>query len=410
MAGWPWRLSAIPFRYAWLLGTGQEIHALVGATALDEYLALVPDIAPVQWLWGALILGGLVWLGWRVWQRGDGYDQESAIKAELLVFIWLLAPLFFFAWLRLPVALHYLLPIYPAPYMAVGMLFARLRQRWRRLGWIGLLVSAACQVWLWAGLLSFISSHATPGGFGQPLARQLQAATIATRLLAEENAAEVLIAGAGESPAQEEFPAIYATLLRAVPHRFVDIRRSAVFPAAPTIILLASEVGQAGALYETAAIHQERIPLRKGEGAISLLALPATAAPTPEITLESPQILTNWAAFLGYDLPLLQEDATALWQIYWYAGEPALIDYHIFNHLLNAGGKRISQADAAAFPAWQWREGDVVVSRFTLPWPKDTARPLTMRTGMYTFPQLEAVLLFDVAGNPYSDALEMTLP
>jgi hypothetical protein len=29
---------------------------------------------------------------------------------------------------------------------------------------------------------------------------------------------------------------------------------------------------------------------------------------------------------------------------------------------------------------------------------------------MYTYPDLEAVLIYDVAGNPYTDALTITFP
>ena len=80
-----------------------------------------------------------------------------------------------------------------------------------------------------------------------------------------------------------------------------------------------------------------------------------------------------------------------------------------FNHLLDAAGTRVTQADGAAFAARQWRAGDGVVSRFVLPVPADVAPPLTMRVGMYRFPSLESVPVLDEAANPAGDFVEIPL-
>ncbi|MCZ7667313.1 MAG: hypothetical protein M5U34_08935 [Chloroflexi bacterium] len=102
--------------------------------------------------------------------------------------------------------------------------------------------------------------------------------------------------------------------------------------------------------------------------------------------------------------------ATAVWQLYWQtADNPDPTDYHIFNHLLDGNGERVSQMDGDAFSGSQWRPGDVVVSRFVLPWHEGWKRPLTMRSGMYIFDTQEPVLLLDEAGNPYTDAVEISI-
>jgi hypothetical protein len=104
------------------------------------------------------------------------------------------------------------------------------------------------------------------------------------------------------------------------------------------------------------------------------------------------------------------EGETAVWQIYWQtADNPDSTDYHIFNHLLDGNGDRVSQMDGDAFSGSQWRPGDVVVSRFVLAWDAGWKRPLTMRSGMYIFDTQEPVLLLDEAGNPYSDAVEIPI-
>ncbi len=397
--------------YAWLLTTGADIHSLTGAEAYPDYQAQVPDISPVHMLWGVLVLGGFGWLVWLTYRKWSNRKQTTEVG--FLVIIWVLSPLLFFSWPRLPIALHYLLPIYPAQYIMAGILFSCLVKEggYRRIiGWSILPISIIAQLWIWGKLLLFISSQNTPGGFGTPLAMQLEASTKAVEMLSNEGAAEILIVGKGENPEVEEFPAIYASLLHSVPHRFIDSTKSAVFPATKTIVLSISSFEPVASLFQEAAISQEQINLRNGEGVLQILVLPKNSAPIPEFTFSSPHIMTNWVAFWGYDTPILQKDGSALWQIYWYVGVPNQVDYHIFNHLLDNMGKRISQKDAAAFSASQWREKDLVISNFTMPWPETFSDPLIMRIGMYTYPELETVLFFDEAGNPTKDALEITLP
>lgn len=404
--GRDWNLNA--WRYAWMLGSGSDIHALAGPQAFRTYLARVPGSPLAHFAWSAIIAGGLVFLAGHLWLKRLAPGQRQRSEVEFLVLGWFLAPVLFFSLPGLPVELHYLLPIYPTPYIAAGVILATLARRWRLLAWTILSVSVVVEVWVWVSLLTFVRVHATPGGFGVPLALQLEATGLARRMMVETNAAEVLIAGPGESPESEAFAAVYDALLYDTPHRFVDVSHSALFPETPAIVFLDPDAG--GQLYEEAATRQESVALRRGEGTLEVLALPSSATPAPEYTFASPQILTNWVSFFGYDAPRVDEGGTASWRVYWNTGEPAPVAYHLFNHLIDASGQRVAQVDVAAFAASQWRRGDVVVNHFQVPWPAGAAEPLTVRTGMYTYPALEPVLVFDVAGNPYSDAVEISLP
>ncbi|MCA9928463.1 MAG: hypothetical protein KC419_08300, partial [Anaerolineales bacterium] len=121
---------------------------------------------------------------------------------------------------------------------------------------------------------------------------------------------------------------------------------------------------------------------------------------------DPPHILTNWAAYAGYDAPRLHEDGTAAWRIYWYTGERTGIDFHMFNHLMAASGERMAQADTAVFAAEQWQPGDMVVNVVRFPWSDAVG---TIRSGMYSYPDLTPVLVFDVAGNPAADAVEIPI-
>ncbi len=127
------------------------------------------------------------------------------------------------------------------------------------------------------------------------------------------------------------------------------------------------------------------------------------------MALATPALLANFTHITGHNELRFGPDG-AVWDLFWETADtPEAADYHIFNHLLDAAGARVTQADGAAFAARQWRAGDGVVSRFVLPVPADVAPPLTMRVGMYRFPSLESVPVLDEAANPAGDFVEIPL-
>jgi len=287
-------------------------------------------------------------------------------------------------------------------------------KRYVRIGaWIILVATAVAQLLAVVTLLGFLRQAATPGAFGVPLALKLEVAESARSLLVETGAAEILVAGSGESSRRDNFPAVWDVLLRDVPHRFVDVERSALFPAEAAVVLLDGRTKSptwTGDLYQETASTSQEIPLRPGEGSFVVLALPAKAKPKPDVAVDPPYLLANWVNLLGFDQPQRLDPNTGLWQVHWLTGDnPDPVQYQFFNHLLDQDDQRIGQVDEAVFAPWQWNAGDTVISRFRLPWPDTADPPLTMRVGMYRFPSLENVPLLDVAGNPYVDAATFSI-
>ena len=114
-----------------------------------------------------------------------------------------------------------------------------------------------------------------------------------------------------------------------------------------------------------------------GVAVYTVHALPPAAAPSPAVALATPALLANFTHITGHNELRFGPDG-AVWDLFWETADtPEAADYHIFNHLLDAAGTRVTQADGAAFAARQWRAGDGVVSRFVLPVPADVAPPLT---------------------------------
>jgi hypothetical protein len=98
------------------------------------------------------------------------------------------------------------------------------------------------------------------------------------------------------------------------------------------------------------------------------------------------------------------------WQLTWRVNSPASpgVDYHWFNHLVSAEGKRVGQMDGVGFPSRSWRAGDTVITWFDVPIAPDAAPgAYRMRVGMYTFPDIKGVQVVDKAGQPAADYVEV---
>lgn len=405
--------------YTRMMAVGNDLHSLVGAAQVETFLAQAPQMGRIDWLLTAVLTISLIYLGVTVWQKRGSKQADVG----LIVLVWTASlPLFFLFWRSSPVYLHYFIALLPAPYIAVGVAFAdwlawlEIRLM-RTISWVVLLGLAYFQVRFLLSLLAFVGQTATPGGFGTPLSYQLDAAETAVTLMDETGASEILAVGEGENPDLDDFPAVWDVLLRDTPHRFVDGTENMLFPAEAAVVVLSEQMGDEVDLYGETAVAIQPISLREGEGEMQVLALPGDA-PQPDTAFSKTYLLANFVRFLGHDELVVEPvastgsatDSTAVWQLYWQtADNPNPTDYHIFNHLLDGKGERVSQMDGDAFLGSQWRPGDVVVSRFEMPWDAGWERPLTMRSGMYIFDTQEPVLLLDEAGNPYTDAVEVPL-
>jgi 4-amino-4-deoxy-L-arabinose transferase-like glycosyltransferase len=432
-------LSLDALNFVRMISVGNDLHSLVGPEQVELFLAQQGmPMTRIYWLMTGVLAAGLIYLGVMVWKRWGSKQGDMG----LIVLVWTLSlPLFFLVWRSSPVYLHYFIALLPAPYIAAGVGFSDW-QEWfelrymRVINWVFLIGLSYFQVRFLMSLLAFVGQTATPWGFGTPLSYQLEAAETAVSLMAETGAVEILVVGEGDKPNLDDFPAVWDVLLRDAPHRFVDGTENAVFPAEAVVVVVSEDMPDAiTAVYTehatlTSSVNAERIPLREGEGEMRVLVLPG-GAPEPDVSFEELYLLSNFVRFLGHDeLDISAGTASstgsetsssaeaepveaelveaAIWQIYWQtADNPDPTDYHVFNHLLDGNGERVSQADGDAFSGSQWQPGDVVVSWFEMPWDDDWKRPLTMRSGMYNFDTQEPVLLLDEAGNPYTDAVEI---
>lgn len=399
LLGRPFQFSLESLHLAALVSLGTEIHSLAGPQEFRNYLATVPDFTGLLWVGGVFMLFGAFLAFTRYASRTTPYASRFTFHVSRLSLAWLILPPLAFLVHSTPVYPHYFILMLPAPFLlaalALDALLTRFQSKWAQVvGYAIPIGITGAQIWLFLALLIFIGTRATPGAFGTPLGQLLQVAD------AVRGAPDVVIVSAGAQPQIDEVPAIFEVLLRGTPHRFVDGRTTAVFPAGEARVVL-WPIGDSPAIaaYTTLGGFQVQasVPLRQNEGQVQVLAVDG-AAEQALTKLPQPRaasaLLSNLAEVLGNG-----GDAQT-WQLWWRAPESGE-DVTVFAHLLDAAGNRVAQADVPTYPAASWRAGDVVISFFEL-----NNSGTTVRAGMYQSVTLAPVEVLDVNGNPAGPWLE----
>ncbi|MBM4429246.1 MAG: hypothetical protein FJ026_02715 [Chloroflexi bacterium] len=400
------RFEVQSLRFWWVMASGGEIHALAGPAAYQEFLRTLPPLGAVPKILGALAVAGLCICLWRGRQQGE----DRGGTAALLVASWGLAPLVLFAWQPFPVHLHYYVISMPAQCLAAGSAVAclghRIRPTLRRGLFMVVLWLGVAQAGVWLALLSFMGTHATPGGFGMPLGLQMRAAQRAVAA-----GVPVTVVSLGDDPAFGDWPAVFDVLLDSLPHRLVDGSRAAVFAAQPSVILATPGTSTALRLYSQAGLSQagERIAARTDEEPFHILHLNGGEHP-PLVPASGPSQLANGVEIVGHaENTAIVPGQPLNWVIAWRVRQVPIdrhTTYHLFNHLLDARGERWSQADGPTLATEAWTEGDLVVQAFEMMVPAEAGpAPFHMRVGMYTYPGLQAQPVLDETGQPIAEAV-----
>jgi hypothetical protein len=270
-----------------------------------------------------------------------------------------------------------------------------------RVFWAGLGILLAAQVVSLLLMAQFVATHETPNGFGQPLRDYLTIVGQALVTARENNAAEVLVMGQGDSIVVDEVPAIFDVLLRGrTTYRFVDGQSTALFPPHPALVLLTPQAGNAAAWYQPWPAHDLR-------GGYRLALLDGS---WPQASLEpvsNPRVFQNGVELQGFRWETDAQDKPEgtfwlLWQILWQSRD----DTHFFVHLVDGNGQKWAQQDSAGYPLAYRRKGDRLISRFDII-SLAGVQPgqYWARVGQYTYPDVKNISVIDEVGNPTTDAV-----
>ncbi len=417
-----WRPEAM--RFALLNVGGREIHALAGPERFREFLQGIVnlDYLPDR-LEEMAVLGSMVYLSLR----------SEARRRDGLLLLWLITPPLFFLRSRTPVFPHYLIPLYPAPYLAIAAAVAsldRLAAHYWRVVLRASVAAALAVLITWQGYVSlqinaFVESHQTPGGMGTPIRIYREVTQVVQRLAREWNSRQVVVLCAGNDAAQQECPAVFTFVLgRALDVRLADRDESLLFPQSTTPVPVVLAPGDSVAGQElpnyASELVERRVYLREKAGAYRFFRLPTGYAPPPPYRpAGTPTRLANGVELLGYGItpppsPGAKSRLALYWRVTAIPRDPPAQGYSFANHVLSDDGRRWGQKDGAGQPVALWRVGDTLVSYFDIEVAADAPPPpYYLRTGMYVFTppdQFATVPVVDDNGRPSADGVRWLLP
>ncbi|MBN1815164.1 MAG: glycosyltransferase family 39 protein [Anaerolineae bacterium] len=424
LAQLPATVDADAVHATWAITTGWDLHIL---TSLDLYPDFVAGTLNVRWLFavvGVLAAVGVAAALWRAARRArTALDDETA--AALMTATWLLMPTFFLTRHNTMVASHYFTATFPAQFILVGWVVAQTRCLKGRLARVGqvllialVVVLAVAQVYETVSVLQFVMTRDTTlGGYGTPIAYEIEAVETANHLRQELGGDEVVVLALGDEPRVYEMPNAADVLMVDTPHRSVDIRSALVFPANPAVYWAAYEMSPGEDLLATFTpeIADARVPLREGVRSFRFYHWPGGE---PGISCkrslpDGPRTWANGAQLIGYCLEGdLRPGEKIRWTLIWRPSRTPTEDvyYHWFNHLVDRSDELRAQQDGPSLLPAYWRAGDTILNWFELQIPPDAPPDsYTMRVGMYTYPDVASVPLVDADGSPMGDWVEIEL-
>jgi len=426
-------------RYTLLNVGGREIHALAGPERYREFLDGILNLN--YWpdrIEEALVLLGALYLGIQCIRRRN---EPRALARDGLLLLWLVGPALFFLRSSTTVYPHYLLPVYPAPYIVLAIAATQLWtamwqahpnapfRRWMAASAaLSLAGLVAWQAYLSLSIHAFVDRHYTPGGMGTPIRIHRQVARTIVDLSRAWNNPQAVLLCPGDEPRWDECPAVYGFMLsRALDLRIADgstangSGATVLFPQgeADTLLVLAPGTEGAASLLPVAAQPLPRldVALRENVARYRFYRLPAGQMYPPDP--RAPARLANGVELLGatFSEPPTPGQTTRLllhWRVREVPPNPPSQGYSFANHLLSKEGQRIAQADGPGRRAALWRSGDTLVSTFDLTLPADApAPPYHLRIGMYVYTppdQFVTIPVVDVQGVPIADSVEWPLP
>lgn len=405
---------------AWRLTTGLEVHSLAGPQEFENFRALVPWIDGISWLVGLMVVAGLMVSVIDVLRAipQRKWADRSAVAFQLAT--WLLIPVVGQLSHRTSLYVHYFLPILPAPFMVAGYLVARrsntaaVVKRGGRgnlaptLLMMAVAIIALAQTVQTITLQQFVASRPTPGAMGIPIGYYERIVNEAKAALNEEGDVEIIVNTRGSNVYADEYPAIFNFLLNDVPHRFVDVTQAMrVYPPLSHIQIDYAPYGPITFAEAGRDLVGETM-LRAGEqpGRVyrsgGYTALPCEATNNGH--------WQNGVTLLSAQIDPLRPGQQAAVYLCLKIDQPASDEYHWTAQLWDQSRRRWAQVDDNGYPSCYWRAGDVITQALKLDLPADLpAGDYVLRIGQYTWPEVKPVLLLDVAGNPYSDAVEVPL-
>lgn len=398
-------LGLSAFRFALWLSGGTHLSDLTGSAILqwqwqNAWAFELIDELQMAWLLLALLTAVLAGVKTAISCRQNSEISDMRqyrIGLGVLALWWLLPVLAHVRHVE-PFQVHYVSPLYPAPFLLMACFADQLWRglaRWGRAfrwAWRGAIVLFMLSVGVWQMFTvwrfgNFVAQHET-GGY-RPIAPVLRAAQV-TASAAQQNGGEVIVLVPNADPAVNEEAAILHFALLGQPHRFSDAASGLIVcPQNRCQYLIGPGGAQASDYLTPQALSQMQLDQRYSVATLNLSqALPASLHPIPNTPLGA-----NGVQFTAYAIQR-QPDKLRVWHWLTVVNAPPRQDYHWYNHVLNAAGQKIAQRDSGGVAPANWRAGDQLLHWFDIPLTAEQSRQITsLRIGSYEYPNVKSVML-----------------
>lgn len=422
----PSRFDSLAVKYALSLISGDNLHALAGQSA-TAFISQRPGLTWLDQVETLLFLGGTVYLLFVIASRiREQRRSDIRVQADTTLFVlllsWILVPVLFNLRHSIDLYPHYFTLLYPAPYIIIGVLVARMTQPVPRppaLSTVPILlipIIVAWQAYSVVYLYNFVQAHDTTGGYGVPL-RFWQAATDSVRReAAGRGLRDVVVVTEGNEPAYDAMPAILGYLLRPdLAPRFLGTQAVLLPDSQDLLYLTTVEDAWLDGYLARFGRGLDAAPLPGGRRSARVYLLAKRSweelAAIPQQAEQA--AYQNGVHLWGYDLPgQVAPGQNIPLTLYWSFDVLGTADqdesYSLFNHFVAVADDKWSQADGLAFPRYAWRDGDVLALGYNLSLPENTpAGDYWMLTGIYSLKDGHRVAVLDQAGHPSSDSVRL---
>jgi len=345
-----------------------------------------------------LVLLGLA-LVWAVWRAVTSRRDRPWLFFAL---VWLLAVPSLFLFSGIHLQHFYLMMLFPAPFVLLGAWIeacARgvgamvggtpwLTRLWRILGYLASVLLVLIAAW-WASLWLVRIRLEAQGELQRHTRGWLmdRAAVTVAHYLDEEPEGQVIVLAQYERD-MSPFEWLRGYIQRDG-LRVVEIGRGFIIPAGPTCYLLGPGVSR-NVLSPVAHMLVERPDM-------TIPANPPWPIFCKPASGEPPAALGQWengmrlvdSAITGEFRAEGRLELVHTWV--YRAIKPG--PYHFYNHLL-LDGELVAQIDGSGVLHWYWRDGDTLLTYFTLDLPAGLPPgDYVLRVGMYTWPDITRVLM-----------------
>jgi hypothetical protein len=395
-------VSLDALRFNAYLMTGLGVETWIAPNQSADLLANAPIATPLWMLNGALMLIGLIGVGWK-------YRPLAS-----LVIAWAFVPIAIFSLTWTTTYPHYFVHVIPVWMLliAIGVelliagavYLVMIDQPRKRAPLVRIVVmTAIAVVWLmqavwWRGAMRYvevtpISLGAGTSGYSTPM-RYLLAVRDAVR-----DADDVIVLSDGQTVLLDVEPARWPVLLRdsAACVRTLPGDGFWVLPSGPFAAIVTPSAGENAAFYQHDA--GERFAARGDEG---YAVYRWERAPEWDAGETVSSVFENGVRLIGYRVD--GERLMLTWEL---AGEQT-IDYQYFVHFLDARGEVITQRDQPFWAGRHWCVGDRLVSWVMMPLDQG----VNLRIGFYVLERegtYRAVDVLDMMGNPVGNWIELAL-